>query len=53
MGEYVGGLQAGVDAQLRRALADALLLLTPVRLGMCGAATTGLKSRSLRPPPRP
>ena len=27
----VGGLQAGVDAQLRRALADALLLLTPVR----------------------
>ena len=31
----VGGLQAGVDAQLRRTLADALLLLTPVRLGLC------------------
>lgn len=27
----VGGLQAGVDAQLRRTLADALLLLEPVR----------------------
>ena len=32
----VGGLQAGVDAKLRRALADALLLLEPVRWGLCG-----------------
>lgn len=31
----VGGLQAGMDAQLRRTLADALLLLEPVRLGLC------------------
>lgn len=27
----VGGLQAGVDAHMRRTLADALLLLEPVR----------------------
>lgn len=57
----LGGLQAGVDAQLRRALADALLLLEPVRaLGpvmqcglwggraACSAASTYITPASLR-----